>query len=71
VALGTSAKAVAQPDAITSSGATLDTTTLGAGEGSIVLTDPNNLPLAEVEGSQFQSAGASARRETMVSVVWV
>jgi hypothetical protein len=71
VAIGTSAKAVAQPDAITTTSAAIDTTKLGVGDGSIALTDPNNFALTEIEGSQFRSIVGTARRETSVSVVWL
>lgn len=71
VALSTNAKAVAQSNDITATSATLDTRALGAGEGSIALTDPSSLPLTAIQGAQFQSDGGSARRMTMVAVVWV
>jgi hypothetical protein len=71
VALSPNAKAIAPPDAITATSATLDTSALQAGEGSIALTDPTSLPLTEIQGPQFHSVGGSARRMTMVAVVWV
>jgi len=71
VAISPNAKAVAKPDAITPNRATLDTSALLTGEGFIVLTDSNNAPLADLEGSQFQSIAGSSRRTTMISVVWI
>ena len=71
VALGSNSKAVARPENVTSAGATLDTTALGSGEGSIALTDPNNFPLAAIQAPKFQSVQGSARRMTMVAVTWV
>jgi hypothetical protein len=63
-------KAFAQPGANLTS-ATIDTSSFTAGDGSIAMTDPNNFPLPDFQASQFKSASGSARRTTMVSVVWV
>jgi hypothetical protein len=63
-------KASAQPGANLTS-ATMDTSSFTVGDGSIALTDPNNIPLPELQAGQFKSASGSARRMTMVSVVWV
>jgi hypothetical protein len=71
VALSPSAKAVANADAITATSAMLDTSTLQTGEGSIAVTDPTNVPLADIQGSQFQSIAGSSRRATIVAVVWI
>lgn len=71
VALSQDAKAVARPKDITPTSASLDTSALGAGKGSIALTDPSSFPLAELQGAQFQSVRGNARRMTMVAVVWV
>lgn len=71
VAISPSAKAFAKPDAITATSATLDTSPLLTGDGSITLTDPNNVPLAELQGSQFQSIAGSSRRVTSIAVLWV
>jgi len=70
VALSPNAKAVAESNQITTTGATLDTSALGIGDGSIALTDPSNFPLTEIQGPRFQSVAGSARRMTMVAVVW-
>ena len=71
VALSLNAKAVAQPKDITATSAVLDTSALGTGEGTIALSDPSNFPLTGVQGAQFQSISGTARRMTMVAVVWV
>jgi hypothetical protein len=71
VAISPNAKAVSKPDAITPTSATLDTSALLTGAGSIALTESNNAPLADLQGSQFQSIAGSSRRMTMVSVVWI
>jgi hypothetical protein len=71
VAISPTAKAVSIPDAITPTSATLDTSALLTGAGSIALTDSNNAPLVDLHGSQFQSIAGSSRRMTMVSVVWI
>jgi hypothetical protein len=70
VALSKMYKASAQPGA-NLTGATIDTSSFTAGDGSIAITDPNNFPLPDLQASQFKSASGSARRMTMVSVVWV
>lgn len=67
VALSPSAKA----NATTTIGqAVLDTTRLAAGEGSIAVTDANNIALTSVQGPAFQSLTGSLRRMTSVAVVW-
>jgi hypothetical protein len=70
VALSKMYKAFAQPGANLTS-ATIDTSSFTAGDGSIAMTDPNNFPLPDLQASQFKFASGSARRTTMVSVVWV
>lgn len=70
VAISPNMKAVAKPGDITPTSAQLDTSVLSAGQGSIALTDPNSIPVAEIQAGQFQSVTASARRMASVSVVW-
>jgi hypothetical protein len=70
VALSRMSKASAQPGQ-TLTNATLDTSSLTPGEGSIALTDPNSIPVPEFQAGQFKSGNIWARRMTMVSVVWV
>jgi hypothetical protein len=71
VAISPNWKSFAKPDAITPTSATLDTSRLLTGDGSITLTDPNNVPLAALEGSRFQSIAGSSRRVTSIAVSWV
>jgi hypothetical protein len=70
VALSQMSKTSAQPGPTLTS-ATLDTTSLTPGEGSIAVTDPNSIPLTELQAGQFKSASGWARRMMMVSVVWI
>jgi len=69
VALGTQAKAVATSDATSATSATVDTSALKGGAGSIAVTQPS-LQLTELQGELFQSVGGSAWSATMVAVVW-
>lgn len=71
IALSANAKAVAQSKDVTATAARLDTSAFQAGNGSIALTDPFSFPLAEIHGAEFHSVSGSARRMTMVAVVWV
>jgi hypothetical protein len=71
VAISPNAKAFAKPDAITATSATLDTSPLLTGEGSITLTDPNSIPLVGIQGTQFHSIDGSSRRVTSIAVLWV
>jgi hypothetical protein len=71
VAISPSWKSFANRDAITPTGATLDTSRLLTGDGSITLTDPNNVPLADLEGSRFKSIAGSSRRVTSIAVSWI
>lgn len=71
VAISPNWKAFAKPDTITSNSAMLDTSPLLTGDGSITLTDPNNVPLAGIQGTQFHSIDGSSRRVTSVAVVWI
>jgi hypothetical protein len=69
VALGPMSKAVAHPDAITAGQATLDTTGLQAGTGSLAFTlQPGQLRLAAPE---FKAVSGSAQSSTMIAVTWV
>ncbi|MGH7761757.1 MAG: hypothetical protein ACREOY_10150 [Candidatus Dormibacteraceae bacterium] len=70
VALSPQAKAVAKPDSITSTGATVDTTALQTGAGTIALTQPS-LPLNELRGAQFESLTGGAWAATVVNVEWI
>ena len=71
VALGANAKAFAQPAAVTPTRATLDTSALHAGDGSVSVTEPNPIPLLELQGAQFHSISGWSRATTMVAVVWI
>lgn len=71
VALTPTSKAAAEPSSITATSATLDTSRFEPSDGSISLSDPSNFALQGIEGSQFQAVSGSARRMTMVAVVWV
>jgi hypothetical protein len=70
IAISPQAKAVAKPDSITPTGATLDTTALQTGAGTIALTEPS-LPLNGLQGTQFQSVSGGAWAATVVDVEWI
>jgi hypothetical protein len=70
IAISPHAKAVAKPDSITGTGATIDTTTLQTGAGTIAITEPS-LPLNELQGTQFQSLSGGAWAATEVVIEWI
>lgn len=70
IAISPHAKAVAKPDSITGTGATIDTTTLQTGAGTIAITEPG-LPLKQLQGTEFQSVSGAAWAATEVVVEWI
>ena len=69
-AISPSWKAFAQPEAITATGATVDTTKLQSGEGTISLRQ-DYVQLKELKGPSFQSVRGRGGAITMIAVVWV
>jgi hypothetical protein len=70
IAISPRAKAVAKPDSMTPAGATIDTTALLTGAGTIAITQPG-LPLHELQATQFQSVTGGATAATVVVVEWI
>jgi hypothetical protein len=70
IAISPHAKSLAKPDSITPTGATIDTTALLTGAGTIGITEPN-LPLHDLQGTQFQSVSGGASAATAVVVEWI
>jgi hypothetical protein len=71
VALGPDAKAVAETIDVAKAMTTLDTSKVGAGDGSVTLTDPLDFDMPRVDGLEFRSIRATARRTTTIPVVWI
>lgn len=69
-AINLTAKAFAQPDAITANSATLDSTALQSGEGTISLRQ-DYAQLKELKGPSFQSLRGRGGAITMIAVVFV
>jgi hypothetical protein len=71
VAFGPDAKAVAETIDVAKAMTTLDTSKVGAGDGSVTLTDPLDFDMPRVDGLEFRSIRATARRTTTIPVVWI
>jgi hypothetical protein len=68
VAIGPNAKAWTQPTGPSSTGATLDTSRVGSGSGSISMTQ--QLDLTGIRAPAFRSVSGRANLMTMIEVAW-